>query len=105
VFGANFSQWHALWIFFLAGLAFSGARAFRHGTWILPALVLLINAGYFLVLHATPHDLKFQVETALLRLMLHSGVLALVFAFEALIAPSDAPDKFSRNLLLSNGLR
>jgi hypothetical protein len=37
--------------------------------------------------------------------MLHSGVLALVFAFEALLAPADAPDKFSRNLLLSNGLR
>lgn len=83
VFFVSHAQWNGLWILFAASALTGGKEAFRDRRWIFFLLVVLIELGYFIILHLTPHDLKFQIETALLRIMSHAMGLALIFAIEA----------------------
>jgi len=90
MFLANQNQWHGLWAIFLAALVLPGRRILENYNWIPVALVLGTLGGYFAVMHVTPHDLRFQIETALLRLILHTAPLALVSALQVLLEkPSD----------------
>ena len=80
------NDWNGLWVLFFAALLIAGFAGWKillnkHG-WILAAAAILTNFGYFLVLHTTPHEIHWQMETALTRLLLHSGGLALIFVFE-----------------------
>ena len=78
----NSAQWLGLWAcFYLAFLAV-GRRLFQAYRWIIPGMVFCLEAGYFLVYQITPIELPFHISTSLLRLLLHSGVLALIFIFE-----------------------
>lgn len=84
VFAVNAAQWNGLWILtVLAGIA-GGRKAFEDSRWVFFALVLLLWSGYFLILHVTPLDLRFQIETALLRIMSHAMGFAVLFTGEAL---------------------
>ncbi|MDP3921258.1 MAG: hypothetical protein Q8R76_10695 [Candidatus Omnitrophota bacterium] len=82
-------HWGGLWIFML--IAF-GTRIFfrrhikwRAYSWVFLALVTLVNLGYYLIIHITPHSLVFQLNTAMNRLLLHSTVLALLFIMETFV--------------------
>jgi hypothetical protein len=86
VFRVNFSEWHGLWT-----LAFTAAvyaivcnrdYLFKRQGWFLLALILLIDAGYFVIFHFSPFDIRKHIGWALTRLLLHHGALALVFAAE-----------------------
>ena len=52
--------------------------------WIILILIVMINAGYFIIMHITPYDVGLQIKTALLRVMMHSAGLALIFSSEVL---------------------
>jgi len=83
VFFVSHAQWNGLWVLFAASTLTGGKNAFKDRRWIFFSLVVLIQLGYFIILHLTPHDLKFQIETALLRIMSHAMGLALIFTVEA----------------------
>lgn len=83
IFFANFKQWLGLWILFALALIFNSLKPFKRTVWLSASFVFLIELGYFVILHVSPNELKLQIETALLRLMLHSAPLALVFIFES----------------------
>jgi len=79
--------WKGLGLFFIAALVVAGlkkARIENSFGWLPGAIVVLTNLGYALVLCVSPYDLNFQIETALERLLLHSGILAIAFCFEIL---------------------
>jgi len=85
-FKASFALWHSLWVFFVSALIFrpmflSKNRATTY-SWVLVLLVLLIDAGYFLIFQITPIDLRSHIQWSLSRLLTHNGVLALLFIFE-----------------------
>lgn len=84
IFAVNHAQWNGLWILAaLAGIA-GGKKAFEDSRWIFAVLILLLWSGYFLILHVTPLDLRFQIETALLRIMSHAMGFGVLFLGEAL---------------------
>lgn len=82
----NFEEWNGLWILFfcalLAGFSIKRKEILKNSGWIPAAAAILIELGYFAVMHTSPHEIKWQIETALTRLLLHAGVLALIFSFE-----------------------
>ena len=83
----SFTSWKGTWIIFAAGALLRSLKKITGAdrcAWIVFGAVLFINLGYFLTLHLTPYDLKFQIQTAFARLLLHSGILAVAFGFEAL---------------------
>ena len=86
LFKLSFREWHGLWILFGAALLWTFLLRRRElanaGWWILAVSVLLIDTGYFLIFHISPFDLKAHMGWALIRLFLHPGAIALVFAFE-----------------------
>lgn len=84
-------HWNGFWYFFplalVYGLAFKRASwRSRHG-WTLAALTVLMQAGYVVIYHVTPHDIAWHLQTSLARLLLHTAMPALIFIFETL-----APD-------------
>ncbi len=87
----NQAIWCGLWLFFFAAVP-SHFILCRHKTqpysWILSLLTGSVLAGYFIVLHLSPHDVRWQISTALARLLLHPGVLALIFTFETFSPPT-----------------
>ena len=83
VYLPNYSQWHGLWLLFLTAWLLGGRRTYQEYRWIPGVLVLLIEAGYFIVLHWAPNEIYFQISVSMLRLLMHAGALALVFAVEA----------------------
>jgi len=78
------SSWNGLWIFFLSsiGLSLLMPKLLKDNSWVTAALSVLILLGYFIVLHTSPHNVTWQMQTALQRLLLHAGGLALLFTFE-----------------------
>lgn len=87
VYMISYELWKGLWLFFAIGtivLIFRKKNPHPRYAWILFGLVTLINLGYIIVFHFTPYHLDFQIRTALDRLLLHSGILAIAFSFEAL---------------------
>lgn len=87
---ANFAvsrvQWNGLWILFAFCCAATIPGGWKGRRWIFACLAWLVLGGYFVVIHLTPHELKFQIQTALLRLQLHAAPLALIFIMEAVSA-------------------
>jgi hypothetical protein len=86
-------HWNGFWYFFplalVYGLAFK-RPSWRSGHgWAAAALTLLIQGGYVLIYHVTPHDLAWHLQTSLPRLLLHSAMPALIFMFETL-APENS---------------
>lgn len=93
-FKLDLRQWYGLWAMFVAALLWSGVycRAQWRDVrwWMLVAGVLLLDAGYFFIFHISPFDPKTHMGWALIRLFLHHGVLAFVFAFEVFTNRSPA---------------
>jgi hypothetical protein len=83
LFAVDYKQWNGLWILFTAAAILGGRRGFSAYRAVYFALVLLMWSGYFVILHITPLDLRFQIETALLRIMSHASGLAVIFMMEA----------------------
>jgi len=84
IFKLNHQQWNGLWILFLTAALFSGRRGYQNYRWIFIMTIFLIEFGYFVVLHWSPAEIRFQISVSLLRLMMHTGVLALIYTFEGL---------------------
>lgn len=84
VFAVNFQQWNGLWILFLIATLIAGRKGFSNYRWVSFALTLMILGGYFVILHITPHDLRFQISSALMRIMSHAAPLAVIFTFESI---------------------
>ncbi len=80
-------QWLGLWLLASAALVLSGPHTWKKYRWIFPALILMIETGYFVVLHWAPSEIRFQISVSLLRLLLHTGGLAVLFLFETAYAP------------------
>ncbi len=77
------SAWTGLWILFLCAWACLAAiPALRKSdVWAAGALACLVLLGYAVVLHISPHPIVWQIQTALSRLIVHAGGLALIFTF------------------------
>lgn len=84
LFAINLKQWNGLWILFAVVSLLGGKRAFQNYRWINFILVFMILGGYFFIMHITPHDLRFQISSALMRIMSHAAPLAVIFTFEAI---------------------
>lgn len=80
------TSWNSLWVFFCAALLYriilSRGKNPYHFGWVMAVVVALLNLGYFLILHISPHNVLWQIGTSLDRLLLHSSVLAIVFTVE-----------------------
>lgn len=90
VYMTSLETWRGTWILFLTGafvLAATSSLGQCKSRWVVFSAVLLINAGYFTILHLSTYEIAFQIQTALDRLILHSGILAVAFCFESLNAP------------------
>lgn len=85
VFMFDSPSWNSLWVLFLtACIAHAFCRpAKKNDAGVIALLTGFILFGYFVVLHTSPHNIVFQIQTALDRLLLHAGGLALIFTFEA----------------------
>ena len=85
VYMADAGNWNGLWLLLGAAALYwplSKKQAPLPYSWILLLAVLLINLGYALIFTITPHNIYKHITTALLRLLLQTGVLALVFIVE-----------------------
>ncbi|OGW72737.1 MAG: hypothetical protein A2Y02_03155 [Omnitrophica bacterium GWA2_52_12] len=98
-FGAfkwRFENWHGLWLLFAAALIYKPLAAKRGGretaVWLPVLTIFLVETGYLLVFAQTPLNLQFHLQTSMLRLLLHTGALALVFAFETFGLSAETPD-------------
>lgn len=80
------NDWAGLWVLFICAVLIGGSIGRKKITenrgWMLALAVLCIEFGYFVVLHTSPHEIGWQIETALTRLILHAGGLAILFSFE-----------------------
>jgi hypothetical protein len=91
---ADFASWKGLWIFFfLSCVALLLKKKKSRYDGLMPGLVLLINLGYILACLTTLYSLKFQLQTALERLLIHTAPLALAFSFEMLAFRNSTPEK------------
>lgn len=97
-FKTSFEQWQGLWWLVAAAVLLGSVdrKRLAEYRWVALALAALVELGYAAILHVTPYDLRFQIETALLRLMLHAGALAFLFAAEVFAAPSGASEPAPR---------
>lgn len=80
-------DWNYLWWFFAAAILYRfwvnlRRRNFGNSQDIAGILTLMALAGYVTVLHISPYEIRMQIDTALIRLLLHASGLATVFAFE-----------------------
>ena len=82
IYKTTFSQWKGLWILFYLAIILGGKQTIKNYRWIIALMVILMDLGYFLVFHITPLEIKFHIQTSLLRLLQHHGALALIFAVE-----------------------
>lgn len=102
----KFEDWNGLWILFFCALVIgvSIKRKELMGSygWLLAAAAVLIELGYFMVMHASLYEIRFQVETALPRLLLHAGALALIFSFE-IFSPSPPKTALRANIAGGGG--
>ena len=93
VFASDRAQWIYLWPLFLLALLYSLAFQFakrggRHFyRWIPAAFVILTELGYFLIFQITPLEIKTHIQWSMTRLLLHTGALALAFAFQIFSVP------------------
>jgi len=83
--------WQGLWYLFAASLIFyplmrTQKRRLPYG-WLPLALVLMMEAGYGAAYLITPVEIHQHLTTSLTRLLLHSGILALLFIFETFSVP------------------
>jgi hypothetical protein len=78
-------SWRFLWIFFVIAV---GVRVFAGRKLKMPGLLAFLAAAqilvYFIVIHVSPHPPAWQIETALVRLLLHASGLAVLFIFQTL---------------------
>ncbi len=88
LFFADQSQWNYLWLFFFTSIIIFFMMTITKkkvdSRWIILACVILLELGYFLIFQISPIDLKSHIKWSMLRLLLHTGALALIFAFEIL---------------------
>ncbi len=92
IFKWKFENWHGLWALFGAALLYkplagkgcplSSTEEGDQAAWLPALMVLLIETGYLFVFTLTPIAIQLHLQMALLRLLLHTGALALVFSFE-----------------------
>lgn len=81
----SFPAWKGLWLFFFfAGIVLFFKKEKNGWEGFLFALILFVNLGYILAFLTTPNDLKWHLQTALERLLIHTAPLALAFSFEIL---------------------
>ncbi len=87
VFKWRFENWHGLWLLFLAALIYKPLtfkqEGKEHAAWLPALMVLLVETGYLFVYAQTPINIQFHLQTSMLRILLHTGALALIFAFES----------------------
>lgn len=93
----DFTSWNGLWVLFASAIILFFLRKDRtqNDQGILALLVLFILLGYIGVLHISPHPVVWQIQTALQRLLLHAGGLALLFTFEVYGSFAANPSKTS----------
>lgn len=87
-------QWVWLWLFFLAALIYSvilsaakNLDSKKSYSWVLAGIVIALEAAYFLIYQVSPLELQSHIKWSLVRLLLHTGVLAIIFSFETLNRP------------------
>jgi len=87
VYFKSYSSWNGLWYLATAALicAIAVPRLRRDRSVVtLGGFTLCILAGYFVVLHTSPHNIVFQIQTALERLLIHAAGPALLLIFTVL---------------------
>lgn len=87
IYMTSYELWGSLWFLGTAGAFISGffrKKDFPRFSWLLFVMALLVNLGYIVVFHISPYEITWQLKTALSRLLLHSGLLAMAFTFESL---------------------
>jgi len=91
---SSFPSWKGLWNFFFLAccVLFFRKKENRYGGLLL-LLILLINLDYILAFLITPNDLKWHLQTALERLLIHTAPLTLAFSFETLTFRRNAQTK------------
>ena len=91
---SGFPAWKGLWsFFFLACFVLPFKKRTNGYEGLLLALIFLINLDYILAFLTTPNDLKWHLQTALERLLIHTAPLALAFSFETLTFRRNIPLK------------
>ncbi len=85
IYLTSYSSWNGLWFLFSAALivGLTARHALPEKTAYLAGMTLLILFGYLIVLHTSPHNIVFQIQTAMERLLIHASGLAILFIFEA----------------------
>lgn len=85
IYLTSYSSWNGLWFLFLTALitGLTARHAIEQKTAYLAGMTLLILLGYLIVLHTSPHNIVFQIQTAMERLLIHASGLAILFIFEA----------------------
>lgn len=85
-------SWNLLWPIFILSLAVMVFRGKIRTGKLFAMLALLQMAGYFLIIHVSPHPPAWQIETALTRLLLHVSGLVILSIFAALAPLPAGPD-------------
>ncbi len=98
IYLTSYSSWNGLWFLFLTALlaGLTARHAIEQKTAYLAGMTLLILLGYLIVLHTSPHNIVFQIQTAMERLLIHASGLAVLFIFETfgkLVAGKQTSDK------------
>jgi len=77
-------EWSGLWFLFGATLLLSLVvfSIKKEKSWPFAAVTGLMLLGYFAVLHLSPHNIVWQMQTAFHRLLIHAAGPALIFTFE-----------------------
>lgn len=76
-------EWNYLWpIFFAAIITLIVKGKYKAPAFLIPSAVGLILAAYLLIMQLSPHPLVWQIQTAMVRLLLHVTVLALICSVE-----------------------
>lgn len=76
-------EWNYLWpIFFGAILTLIVKGRYKTSAFLIPSAVGLILAAYLVTMQLSPHPLVWQIQTAMVRLLLHVTVLALICSVE-----------------------
>ena len=84
----RFGEWHVLpFVVMAAAFAAPGGRKLNGAERTLPAIVLLMLAGYYVVYLLSPHNLSEHLETSLVRLLLQ--LWPLVILAWCLTVPAD----------------
>ncbi len=82
---ADYKNWHGLWFLFAAAVVYwpvTRKVSPRPYSGLIILAIVLIHLGYAFVFTQTPNNIYKHIETALMRLLLHTSALAVVFIFE-----------------------